>query len=384
VGVALAVVVLAGCGGGGGPSDEEQVSTLARELQTASGHRDGRRLCRELLHPDSVRAFDRLARAESPPGAPPLTCEGRLSRGGLGDAPGKGRAAKPDEVTIKGDVAYVPSGGPGAKRPFARRVGGQWKYDLTVDPVLRWALRASFACGRWQDGVQAMPLPAASRAGIIDHLQATADGVGDLLEAIDVDAATGEEKEPAHRLEGALLRLNLRLSGAAAALARGDSVEEVSRKQGRAIYVAEARVLQAARGASMECGRIPALAPDGEEFRREATAVCTSIGHSFDRLKPGARASQGEVVRALRRAGGLERRTSSRLARLTPPSDLRRVYRDTLATLNGLGAALRRESDAVVRHDLAGVRRAVARFQPLDYRKSAGFARLGLPACGQL
>jgi hypothetical protein len=48
------------------------------------------------------------------------------------------------------------------------------------------------------------------------------------------------------------------------------------------------------------------------------------------------------------------------------------------------GAALRREGDAVARHDLAGVRRAVARFQPLDYRKSAGFARLGLPACGQL
>ena len=75
---------------------------------------------------------------------------------------------------------------------------------------------------------------------------------------------------------------------------------------------------------------------------------------------------------------------SSRLARLTPPSDLDRIYRDTLASLNGLGGALRRESDAVARHDLAGVRRAVARFQPLDFRKSAGFARLGLPACGQL
>jgi hypothetical protein len=381
LGVALAVVVLAGCGGG--RSDEEKVAALAQQLQTASEHRDGRKLCRELLHPNSVRAYDRLARAESPPGTPPLTCERRLSRGGIGQAAGAGRVAKPDEVTIKGDVAYVPSGAPGAKRPFARRVDGAWKFDLTVDPVLRWALRASFACERWQDAVQGSPLPAANRAGVIKHLQASGDGVDDFLRAIDVDAATGEEKEPAHQIEGALLRLTLRIHAAGVALAQGVSFEALRRKQGRAILAAEASVLRALRGASVQCGRIPSQAPDGAEFRRKATAVCTPLTATLQDLgEPGS--SARSVMRFLRRGGALERRARTRLARLEPPSDLDRVYRDTLATLDDLGATLRRESAAVARRDLAGLRRVVARFGPLDYRKSAGFARLGVPACGGL
>ena len=91
------------------------------------------------------------------------------------------------------------------------------------------------------------------------------------------------------------------------------------------------------------------------------------------------------ATRFLRRAGALERQASRGLARLTPPSDLDRVYRETLATLNGLGATLRAEGAAVARGDLAGARRAVVRLGPLDYRKSAsGSSRLGLPACPRL
>jgi hypothetical protein len=66
------------------------------------------------------------------------------------------------------------------------------------------------------------------------------------------------------------------------------------------------------------------------------------------------------------------------------PLDLDRVYRETLSTLAGLSSTLRAESAAVARRDVAGARRAVVRLGTLDYRKTAGFNRLGLQGCTQL
>jgi hypothetical protein len=84
-------------------------------------------------------------------------------------------------VTIKGDVAYLPTGEGGPKRAFARRVGDGWKVDFTADPGLRWVMRTSIACARWQDAVQAMALPTATREGVITHMQAEADALASFL-----------------------------------------------------------------------------------------------------------------------------------------------------------------------------------------------------------
>ena len=75
---------------------------------------------------------------------------------------------------------------------------------------------------------------------------------------------------------------------------------------------------------------------------------------------------------------------SRRLAALEPPADLDRVYRDTLSSLTSLGTVLRAEGAAIARGDAAGARRAVARLPTVDYRKSVGFIRLGLPSCSAL
>jgi hypothetical protein len=382
VGVAAAVVVLAGCGGGGS-SDEEKVASVAQELQSAAKRHDGTTVCRQVLHPNTVRAIERLARAAMAPGGPEPTCEQKYRTSRARHVPLEGRATKPEDVTIKGDVAYLPTGDPGPKRAFARRVGGEWKVDFTADPALRWGLQASFACGRWQAARQSLPLPTASRAGIIAHMRAEAAAIATLLGALDADAAPGKEKVPAQKLAGSLDRVNRALERAAAALRSGASLDATTTRLGKTARTDGVNVFRAAGAAGIECGRIPSLAPDGAEFRRKGNAICTPIRERIEGLgDPGA--SARAAMRFLRRAGALERQASRGLAALKPPSDLDRVHRETLATLNGLGATLRAEGAAAARGDLAGARRAVARLQLLDYRKSDGFGRLGLGSCAAL
>lgn len=382
VGVAVAVVVLAGCGGGGS-SDEEQVASVAGELRSAARRHDASTLCRELLHPNTVHAMERLARAQQAPGGPDPTCEQKYRTSKVRTAPAGARATVADDVTIKGDVAYLPNPEGGPKRAFARRAGDEWKVDFTADPALRWALRASFACGRWQATRRAMPLPTASREGIIAHMRAEAAAIANLLSALNADAAPGEEKVPAQQLAGSLERLNRGLERAAAALRRGASLDATTTRLGKTARTDGVNVFRAAGAANMECGRIPSLASDGAEFRRKGNAICTPIRKRIEGLgDPGA--SARAAIRFLRRAGALERQATRGLEALTPPSDLDRVYRETLATLNGLGATLRAEGAAAARGDLAAARRAVVRLGLLDYRKSDGFSRLGLGSCARL
>ena len=111
--------------------------------------------------------------------------------------------------------------------------------------------------------------------------------------------------------------------------------------------------------------------------------MCKPVVRQLSRVADPSN-SLAAVTRFLRRVSALERGVSRDLAVLTPPADLARVYRDTLSTLAGLGTTLRAEGAAAARHDLAGARRAVARLGPLDYRKSAGFSRLGLAECAEL
>jgi hypothetical protein len=380
VGVAIAVVVLAGCGGGS--SDEEKVVDAVKQFKSAALGHDGRKLCRELLHPNTVRVVERLARADAAPGGAALTCEETYRARRTREQALEGRPPKASEVTIKGDVAYLPDPD-GGKRPLVRRAGDAWKLDFTADPELRWTARASFACGRWQAARRAIPLPSASREGIIAHLHAEAEAIANFVSVLNADAAPGEEKEPAQRLAGSLERLNQELERAAAALRRGASLDATTTKLGKTARTDGVNIFRAAGAASMECGRIPAAAADGADFRRKANAVCAPISKRIEGLgDPGS--SARAAVRFLRRAGALERRASRGLAALKPPSDLDRVYRETLATLNSLGATLRTESVAVGRGDLAGARRAVTRLGLLDYRKSDGFSRLGLASCAKL
>jgi hypothetical protein len=187
----------------------------------------------------------------------------------------------------------------------------------------------------------------------------------------------------ARELSGSLDRLTAQLEGAAASLRRGGSLDSTIGKAAKVVNEDGERVVRLIDAARIDCGRIPAFASDGAEFRRKATAVCTPIHKRIvDLSDPGS--SPRAATRFLRRASALERQAARGLAALTPPSDLDRVYRDTLATLSGLGATLRTESAAIARGDVAGARRAVARLGPLDYRKSAGFSRLGVPACALL
>jgi outer membrane murein-binding lipoprotein Lpp len=71
VGVVVAVVALAGCGS----SEEDKVASLAKQLASATKQHDGAKMCHELLHPNTVHAVERLARADAVPGGPRPTCE---------------------------------------------------------------------------------------------------------------------------------------------------------------------------------------------------------------------------------------------------------------------------------------------------------------------
>jgi hypothetical protein len=354
VGVAAAVVVLAGCGGGS--SDEEKVVDAVKEFKGAALGHDGGKLCRDLLHPNTVRVVERLARADAPPGGEAATCEETYRERRPREQALEGRPPKPSEVTIKGDVAYLPDPD-GGKRSLVRRAGDAWKLDFTADPELRWTARASFACVHWQQALQRLPLPTASRQGVIAALDAQADVAARFGRELDVDAAAG--------------------------LRRGGSLETVTNRAARASSAELRNLLLAARAAKLTCGRNPGGAPDGAEFRRKATAICEPIHQSFERL-PDPGSSPRAAIRFLRRGSALERRASTRLADLKPPPDLDRIHRETLSTLNGLGATLRAESAAVERGDVRGAERAVGRLQTLDFRKTAGFYRLGVPACAAL
>jgi hypothetical protein len=228
-----------------------------------------------------------------------------------------------------------------------------------------------------------MPLPTASREGIIAQLRAEADALASFRSAIDADAGHGEEQGAVREFTASLNRLTAGLEGAAASLRRGRSLETSTDKARKVLNEEGARLVRLIDVARLDCGRIPAYAPDGAEFRRKATAVCEPIQKSINGLgDPGS--SPRAAIRFLRRASVLERRASSRLADLKPPPDLDRIHRETLSTLNGLGATLRAESTAVARGDVRGAEHAVGRLQTLDFRKSAGFSRLGLPACAAL
>ena len=377
VGVVIAVVVLAGCGS----SDEEKVAALAKEFRSATQRHDGQKLCREIFHPNTVRAAERMARAEAAPGGPRPSCEQLYGSRKARTGPSNGRDATADDVTIKGDVAYLPDGL--NKLPFARRDGDTWKVDITANPEGEWVVRASFPCVRWQDTLQARPLPSATRQGIIDHLRGTAAAMTTFQRELHADAARGEAKTPAADLAASLGRIGANLEGTAAALRRGRSLDAATEKASKDADQEVAEVFRAANAAGMKCGRIPALARDGTAFRSKANALCAPVVRDISSLAdPGD--SIAAATRYLRRASAMVRRTSRGLARLKPPADLDRVYRETLSTLAGLGATLRAEGAAIARDDAAGARRAVARLGPLDFRKGVGFDRLGLPACKQL
>jgi len=111
VGVAIAAVVLAGCGGG--TSDEEKVVAAAQALKTASQRHDAHRLCRELLHPNTVRAVERLARAQVAPGGSPPTCEEKYRTSQAGEEALQGRTPSAGAAIARDDP-------PGARRAVAR------------------------------------------------------------------------------------------------------------------------------------------------------------------------------------------------------------------------------------------------------------------------
>lgn len=380
VGVVLVAVALAGCGGSS-TSDEDEVVAIARQLSPAAERHDGRAICREILHPNTVQAIERLTGAQTPPGGPRASCEQKYRSSQAYEEAIVGPPPKAADVTIAGDVAYVPDGR--AKRGFARRVGGTWKVDFTADAAIRWAMRASFACVEWRDRLQALPLPTANRQGIVDALHRRAGTMASFVSALDADAAPGAEQAPARDLAASLERLNFQLEGAATALRRGGTLEAAATRAAKATNAEVRGILTTANAANVECGRIPGIAPDGADFRRQANAICTPIAKSIERL-PDPGSSATAAVRFLRRASALERRASRRLVALEPPADLDRVYRATIATLSKLSDTLRSESAAVSRRDLAGARRAVAKLGPLDYRKSSGFSRLGVVGCARL
>jgi hypothetical protein len=376
--VVVAVAALAGCGS----SDEDEVASLAKQLARAAQRHDAAKLCHELLHPNTVHAIERMARAEAIPGGPQPSCEQKYRTSQAGSRTIDGRDPTADDVTIKGNVAYLTAEA-NRKRPFARRDGGKWKIDFTADPEIGWVMQASLACVHWQQALQRRPVPPASREGIIADLRGDAAAMTTFRRELDAAAATGEEKTPAADLAASLTRMNARLESVAAALQRGRSLEATTNRASKATQDEGAEILRAANAANVQCGRIPAVAPDGAAFRRKANALCEPVVKEIMGMRdPGA--SVAAATRYLRRASALERGVSRELAALRPPADLDRVYRDTLSTLAGLGATLRAEGAAIARGDPAGAQRAVARLPTLDYRKSVGFNRLGLQGCASL
>jgi hypothetical protein len=379
VGVVVAVVALAGCGGGS--SDEEQVVDAVKDFKSAAERRDGEKLCREIFHPNTVHVADRMARADAAPGEPRPSCEQRYRTSTTRTETIDGRDPTTDDVTIKGDLGYLPDGDD--KRPIARRDGGTWKIDFTADPALHWLTDASFACVRWQDTLQAMPLPPANRRGIIASLRAQAAAMATFRSELHAGAALGQAKPSAADLAAALDRMSAKLDGVAAALRRGRSLDAATQKVAKESGEDLAAIFRAAKAVDVRCGRIPGVARDGAAFRRKADALCQPVVVDLASLpQPGP--GPAAATRYLRRISAAERRARRDLASLKPPADLDSVYRDTLSTLGGIGATLSAESAAIARDDAAGVQRAVARIGPLDFRKGVGFNRLGLRTCARL
>ncbi len=367
------VVALAGCGS----SDGDKVAAAIKQLDSAVQRGDGEQLCSEVLHPNTVRAFERLGEAEAPPGTRP-SCA-RTFRGGSGRPEDLDREEPTaDNVSIKGDVAYAED--QGRRVPIARRVGGEWKIDLTAVPTFAWRLHASYACVRWQDSLQALPLPSASRSGIIANLTGQAAAWTTFREELDAAAAPDAAWPAAADLEAALERVDAKLEEVTRALDRGRSLNDTIEKAAGDIRDGSVATIRAAGAAGLRCGRIPASAPDGAQFRRQATEICAPAGKKLSSIATRGR-SFVAIGRSLRRASATMRRVRRDLARLEPPADLGGIYRDTLSALAALSAGIRTESDALVRRDFAAAGRALARVGPIDFRKGAGFARLGLPTC---
>jgi hypothetical protein len=378
VGVVAVLVALAGCGSS---SDGDKVIAALEDLNSATRLHDAERLCGEVLHPNTVRVIERMLRADAAPGEPRPSCERKYGDHMLRPPDLASVDPKADDVTVKGDVAYFEY--EGGEQPIARRDGDTWKIDVTGDPTTAWRMHASSACVRWQDTLRAMPLPSASRRGIIDHLRGQAVALTTFRRELDADAAPGEAKTPAGDLAASLDRMGANFEGVAAALRRGRSLDAALEKASKDVRDEVAEIFRAANAAGVRCGRLPNAAPDGAAFRREANALCEPVVRDLSSLDdPGD--SIAAATRYLRRGSTLLRRTNRDLARLKPPADLDRVYRDTLSTVAGLGATLRAERAAITRRDLAGTRRTAARLGPLDYRKRVGFGRLGLADCAQL
>jgi hypothetical protein len=377
VGVAVLVVALSGCGS----SDRDKVVAALKQLGSAAKRRDGAKLCSEVLHANTVRAVERLDAAYMPPGSGPPSCARRMSgaSGNPRDVPLRDLTA--DDVTINGDVAYASDDS--ERVPFARRVGNGWKVDFTAQPTFAWRVRTSLACVHWQDRLQALPLPPANRAGIIDQLRSAGAAATAFHEQIGAIDAPQDVQTAAGYLEDALARLDARLEAMAAALGRGRSLDDIWKHSAPAIARASSDVMRAANAADIGCGRLPNVAPDGAQFRRQADARCAPAVAAIKRIgDPGD--SLVAIRRALNRAASAMRRAKRDLAGLTPPADLDRVYRATLTTLARLGATLRLEGSAAVRRDRGAAQRAAAHLGPLNFRKVTGFLRLGLPTCAEL
>ena len=303
VGVLVAVVVLAGCGGGGS-SDEEQVVETVKRFKSAALGNDGRKLCRELLHPNTVRVVERLARADAPPGGDAETCEETYHADRPRERALEGRPPKASEVTIKGDIAYLPDPD-GGKRPLMRRAGDAWKLDFTGRPgaaldgpgelrvrALAAGAPAAAAAHRQPAGHHRVPACPGRRLG---EVRARARPAGCARRGHSAGAGhgggTGSPAVPA------------RGSGGGPPPRR--SLEAVTNRARTASSANFRDLVLGAREAKLSCGRNPSVAPDGAEFRRKATAVCEPIHKSINGLgDPGS--SPRAAIRFLRRASVLD------------------------------------------------------------------------------
>jgi hypothetical protein len=245
VGVVAVVVALAGCGS----SDEDKVIAALEDLNSATRLHDAERLCGEVLHPNTVRAIERMLRADAAPGEPRPSCERKYSASMLRPPDLASVDPKADDVTIKADVAYFEY--EDGEQPIARRDGDTWKIDVTGDPTTAWRMHASSACVRWQDTLQAMSLPSASRRGIIDHLRGQAVALTTFRRELDADAAPGEAKTPAGDLAASLDRMGADFEGVAAALRRGRSLDAALEKAGKEVRDEVAEIFRAANAAGV-------------------------------------------------------------------------------------------------------------------------------------
>ena len=99
------------------------------------------------------------------------------ARAGRANEALEGRAPEAYEVTIKGDVAYLPVPTAGSGR-WCAAPATQWKLDFTADPELRWVARARASpAGAGRRRGRRSRCPSASRDGIIAHLHAEAAAI---------------------------------------------------------------------------------------------------------------------------------------------------------------------------------------------------------------